>query len=255
MALSQARTSLWRPFQISTKQQDKVREAGNLRVSAIIPAFNEADRIAGTIEALRQVEGIDEIIVVDDGSVDGTANEAKLAGAGRVIVLTENSGKGRALSRGVEEAQGDVLCFVDADLGHSAVQFNKLLIPVLQGEADMVVASWPKGEKKGGFGLVKGIAAAGIRFLTGIRPSSPLSGQRVLRREVWEAGSFAGSGFGVEVGLTVKCLQSGCRMLEVPVVMRHRETGRNLSGFLHRGRQFVQVTRTLWLLWRRKERV
>ena len=227
---------------------------GLVIVSAVIPAFNEADRIEGTIRALRSVKDIDEIIVVDDGSCDGTAACAKEAGAGLVVELAQNSGKGEALSRGVLAAAGDVLCFVDADLGQSAAEFSGLLAPVMRGEADMVVAAWPKSKKKAGFGLVKGLARAGIRILTGFRPDSPLSGQRVLRREVWENGCFSKSGFGVEVGLTVKCLQEGYRVLEVPVEMKHRETGRSFSGFMHRGRQFIQVAGMLWQLWRRTVR-
>ncbi len=226
-----------------------------MKVSAIIPAFNEADRIAGTIGALRQVRHIDEIIVVDDGSRDETSLNAALAGVEQVIRVEQNGGKGEALSRGVDAAAGEILCFVDADLGSSAVEFDKLIGPVLAGEADMVVASWPKPKKKAGFGLVKGMAAVGIRFLTGYRPVSPLSGQRVLRREVWEQASFTRSGFGVEVGLTVRCLQNGYRLLEVPVEMSHRQSGRSLAGFSHRGRQFIEVTRILWRLWQRKVRL
>ncbi len=226
-----------------------------MKVSAIIPAFNEADRIAGTIGALLQIRQIDEIIVVDDGSHDETARIAAVAGAEQVIRVEQNGGKGEALSRGVDAAGGEILCLVDADLGSSALEFNKLIGPVLAGEADMVVAAWPKPRKKAGFGLVKGMAAAGIRLLTGYRPVSPLSGQRVLRREVWEQGSFARCGFGVEVGLTVRCLQSGYRLLEVPVEMSHRQSGRSLAGFSHRGRQFIEVTRILWRLWQRKVRL
>jgi glycosyltransferase involved in cell wall biosynthesis len=226
-----------------------------VKVSAVIPAFNEADRIAGTISALCSIREIDEIIVVDDGSGDDTATRAKEAGAGLVVVLPENRGKGEALARGAAAASGDVLCFVDADLGSSASEFARLLVPVLQGEADMVVAAWPNTKKKAGFGLVKGMARTGIRMLTGFRPQSPLSGQRVLRREVWEDGCLKRSGFGVEVGLTVNCLRKGYRLLEVPVEMRHRESGRSFSGFMHRGRQFVQVVSMLWQLWRRKVRL
>lgn len=226
-----------------------------MRISAIIPAFNEEKTIGQTVRALSEIEGISEIIVVDDGSKDGTSEAARLAGAS-VLTLAANAGKGGALAKGVGAASGDVLCFVDADLGETASEFRRLIQPVVHDEVDMVVAAWGRPGRRAGFGLVKGLASWGIYLLTGYRPDSPLSGQRVLRRKVWDHANYACSGFGVEVGLTVECLRAGFRIREVPVSMRHRETGRNLSGFMHRGKQFVQVTSTLWrMLLHRKERL
>ncbi|MDW7652358.1 MAG: glycosyltransferase family 2 protein [Bacillota bacterium] len=220
-----------------------------MKISAIIPAYNEELRIGDTVRALLSVPEINEIIVVDDGSADQTAVRAKEAGAQRVIVLDKNRGKGGALSRGVEEAKGDVLCFVDGDLGSSAGQFGKLLVPVLQGDADMVVASFPRAKRPAGIGLVRGVAVWGINKLAGFRPTAPLSGQRVLRRDIWDKALCARDGFGVEVGLTVDCLRNGFRMKEIPVNMSHRESGRDWQGFKHRGKQFVSVSRTLLRLW------
>lgn len=226
-----------------------------MKISAVIPAFNEEKTIEETVHALSSIDVITEIIVVDDGSGDGTSGAARLAGA-TVLTLVNNIGKGGALAKGVGAACGDILCFVDADLGETASEFRRLIEPVVHGEADMVVAAWAKSGRRAGFGFVKGLASWGIYMLTGYRPDSPLSGQRVLRREVWDHANYACSGFGVEVGLTVECLRAGFRIREVPVSMSHRETGRDLSGFLHRGRQFVQVTRTLWrMLLHRKERL
>lgn len=223
-------------------------------ISAIIPAFNEEQSIGRTIAALRQISGIDEIIVVDDGSSDRTAGAAAQAGAGQVIRLEKNRGKGHALAVGARQARGDILCFADADLGDTAGEFAKLLLPVLQAEADMTVARFPPPRRRAGMGLVKGLAGYGIYRLSGYRPNSPLSGQRVLRRCVWEAAAHAREGFGVEVGLTVGCLRAGFRLTEVPVRMSHRETGRDWHGLAHRGKQFLHVLRTLWRL-KKKERV
>jgi hypothetical protein len=144
-----------------------------------------------------------------------------------------------------------VLCFVDADLKETAAEFAKLLAPVLAGKVDMTVAAWPKGGRRAGFGLVVGLAALGIWVLTGWRPHSPLSGQRVMRRVVWENANLEHCGFGVEVGLTVETLRAGYRIMEVPVKMKHRVTGRNFQGFAHRGKQFIHVLCTLWRMWRR----
>ncbi len=226
-----------------------------MKISAIIPAFNEEKTIKYTIRALFAIEAISQIIVVDDGSEDSTAEIARLAGA-EVLRLVSNLGKGGALAKGVEASSGDVLCFVDADLGDTAAEFRKLIMPVISGDADMVVASWPKAGRSSGFGLVKGLATKGIFLLTGYQSNAPLSGQRVLRRIVWNQANYNIFGFGVEVGLTVECLRAGFRMKEIPVYMKHRETGRDFQGFLHRGRQFFHVAYTLWrMLPYRKERV
>jgi len=221
-----------------------------MKVSAVIPAFNEESGIADTVRALRAIREITEIVVVDDGSSDNTGLAAQKSGADVVLRLKQNSGKGEALSRGVKRAGGEVICLVDADLGQTAQQFALLLEPVLKGEADITVGSWQQPPEKAGFGLVQGLAGWGIEALTGFSPVSPLSGQRVIRRDVYEQCGFQ-DGYGVEVGLTIDCLRRGYRLLEVPVQMRHRQSGRNLAGFWHRGRQFVQVARALWQSWRK----
>lgn len=217
-------------------------------ISAVIPAYNEAATIQKTISALASLGLIDEIIVVDDGSRDETAQRARDAGA-FVISLPQNGGKAKALAAGVKEARGEILCFADADLGESAREFRHLIPPVLAGRADMTVAVFPPAKRKGGFGVVKGLAVFGISRLGGYKAAAPLSGQRVLRRIVWETSAPALTGFGVEVGLTVECLRHGFTLLEVPVQMTHRETGRDLDGFRHRGRQFWDLLLTLGNLW------
>jgi len=220
-----------------------------MTIAAIIPAFNEEKTIRDTIQALQSIKLIDEIWVIDDGSTDQTAEIAAAAGAS-VHKLAQNRGKGGALAMGVNLAKADILCFVDADLGSSAKEFALLIPPVLNKETDMAIAAFPPAKRRGGFGLVKGLARYGIVKLCGYRPHSPLSGQRVLRRCVWEKiNCCSAQGFGVEVGLTVECLRNGYRLQEIAVEMTHRETGRDLAGFVHRARQFVDVARTCGYLW------
>ena len=117
-----------------------------------------------------------------------------------------------------------------------------ILRPVLVGDADMTIAVLPRPANSGGFGLVKGLARWGISsFGGGFKALAPLSGQRALTRAAWEASTPFASGYGAEVGLTVRALRAGLRVLEVPAAMTHAATGRDLSGFAHRGRQFVHV--------------
>jgi hypothetical protein len=215
-------------------------------VIALIPAHNEAQRIVATVEAVRAVPSIDRILVIDDCSEDGTAELAHAAGA-EVIRLESNIGKGGALQAGLDSVreQADVLVLLDGDLGSTAREAGVLVDPVLAGEADMTIATLPKPPGSGGFGLVKGLARWGIRRLSGFEATAPLSGQRALSRAAWTAATPFATGYGVEVGLTVRAARAGMRLIEVPTAMGHAATGRDLAGFLHRGRQFVQVARAL----------
>ncbi|MTI79392.1 MAG: glycosyltransferase [Firmicutes bacterium] len=218
----------------------------NPKVSAIIPAYNESEHIYQTVSALLNISEINEIIVVDDDSLDDTALKAEQAGA-EVIKLLQNEGKGGALTRGVNESTGDVLLLLDGDLGESARHARELLMPVVVGEVDMSVAKFPRSNKKAGFGLVKGLARAGIRHFAGIEVEAPLSGQRAITRQVAKDIIPFASGYGVEVGLTIRVARLGYKIVEVPVAMTHAETGRDLAGFKHRGKQFVHVAKELFL--------
>ncbi len=215
-----------------------------MRVSIIIPARNEADRIAQTITALlsskpKEVTAL-EIIVVDDASEDTTSEVATKAGATKVLRLNRPSGKGAALRQGVAEAQHEWLLFVDADLGESARTLWLLLQPLQSGEADMTIAAPPPDPSGGGFGIVKTFAGWAIRTTTGFCPSAPLSGQRGLRRTVLERVTLA-DGYGVETALTIDALRAGFRVVEVPIAFGHRALGKSWRGFRHRAKQLWDI--------------
>lgn len=217
-----------------------------MRVVALVPAFNEAARVAATVRAISEVEAVDEVVVVDDGSADQTAERAREAGA-TVVALDANRGKGEALEAGMGTV-GDVeiVALLDADLGETARQVHRLLEPVLSGRADMTIATFPRPAGKAGFGLVKGLARWGIRQSGGdFDAQAPLSGQRVLNRAALDACRPFESGYGVEVALTIRALRAGLRVEEVPTTMAHAATGRDLAGFAHRGQQFVHVAAAL----------
>ena len=212
---------------------------------AIVPAKDRADTVGATVAALRVVDGVDEVVVVDDGSSDATAAEAAAAGA-RVVRLVRNRGKGGAVTAAVAAApQADVYLLIDADLGTTAGLADALLRPVHADEADMTIAVLPGAGRKGGFGSVRRLAAGGIRRATGFEPRAPLSGQRAVRGELLRS-LVLGERFGLEVGLTIDALRAGARVLEVDVPMDHRHTGRRLAGFRHRGNQGVDIARALW---------
>lgn len=219
-------------------------------VSVIIPAFNEQQRIKTTIETAFSLEHVSEVIVVDDGSTDKTYQEAIQTKA-TVFQLAANQGKGAALNQGINRANSDIFLLLDADVGESAIEAQKLLTPVLEGEMDMTVAKFPTAEQKGGFGVVKTLAAWGVKKITGQSFSAPLSGQRVLTKDVIKAVDKFAPGFGVEVALTIAAWQAGFKIQEIPVQMYHRFTTRDWSGFWHRGQQFKDIAFVLASLIRR----
>ena len=220
-------------------------------ISILIPAYNEATRIADTIRSVRAVElpADVEIVVVDDGSNDNTAQVAEKAGADTVL-RKSNGGKGAALNAGLQLSTGEFLVLLDADLGSSAAEFAKLIAPVLSGEADMTIATFPERPGRGGgMGLVVRLARWGIDKLTGRQMRAPISGQRALKRSVLlSTGGFA-SGWGVEIGLTVRALRSGFTVLEVATDMDHRVTGRSYADILHRAAQLWAAAIVLIDLW------
>jgi hypothetical protein len=217
-----------------------------VRAVALVPAHNEAERIGATVRAIASVPEVVRMLVIDDGSTDATADRAAQAGA-EVVRLPRNVGKGDALNAGLAALDEipDVLLLLDADLGPTAAEAGSLIAPVASGEADMTIATLPPPERKSGFGLVVRLARAGIRRLARFEATAPLSGQRALGPRALAAGTPFAHGFGVEVALTVRVVRAGGRVVEVPTTMRHAATGRDLAGFLHRGRQFLSVARVL----------
>ncbi|MDR3037148.1 MAG: glycosyltransferase family 2 protein [Coriobacteriales bacterium] len=255
-----------------------------MSVIALIPAYNEAGTIGATVEAVHAIPEVTGVLVIDDGSRDATAQLARDAGA-EVIHNAKNRGKGAALQHGIEhldmrgsnsgggdssasEAQAatsahppaqptghplaqpavhpDIVLLLDGDLGSSASEAQALLYPVLDGLADMTIGVLPKPPGSGGFGVVKDLARSAIRdWGGGYDAQAPLSGQRALSWECLQAVLPFAEGYGVEVALSIRALQADFRLLEVRVDMQHRVTGRDLAGFIHRGRQYLDVYRTI----------
>ena len=225
------------------------------RVAVIIAAKDEATRIMTTISAVRAIDEVDLVIVVDDGSSDETS---RLAGEAGAVVLRHrrNRGKAAAMATGARAAaERDVsdpattgrprlLMFVDADLEGSATSLAVLIAPVASRQADMTIATLPPQLTSGsGHGFVVRLARNGIERLTGWTPTQPLSGMRCLSRETFEAVTPLASRWGVEVGLTIDVLGAGLRVLEVPCELQHRVSGSDWRGQVHRARQY----RDVWL--------
>jgi glycosyltransferase involved in cell wall biosynthesis len=227
-------------------------------VAVVIPARNESDRIAATVRAAAGLPGVDLVIVVDDGSTDGTATAAQDAGAS-VLRHARNRGKAAAMETGAEAVRlldhndrrdrPRHLLFLDGDLAETAAGAAPLAEPVRAGRADMTIAVFSTRVKQGGHGFVVGLSGSGIMRATGWRPAQPLNGQRCLTRAAFEAARPLAPGFGVETGLTIDLLRRGMRIEEVEVPLGHRATGGDWRSQTHRARQFVDVGRALAVRW------
>jgi glycosyltransferase involved in cell wall biosynthesis len=237
-------------------------------VAVVIPARDEADRIAETVQAAAGLPGVDIIVVVDDGSRDETAALARDAGAS-VMRHSRNRGKAAAMETGAEavrlieagppaagtqagppaagsQAAGPRhLLFLDADLAQTAAEAAPLIEPVRAGRADMTIAVFSDRVKQGGHGFVVALSGSGIMRATGWRPAQPLNGQRCLTRVAFEAARPLAPGFGVETGLTIDLLRQGMRITEVEVPLAHRATGTDWRSQVHRARQFTDVAKAL----------
>jgi Glycosyl transferase family 2 len=196
-------------------------------VAVLVAARDEAEGIGATVEALRREFPGVEVIVADDGSRDGTADAAEAAGA--VVLRLPRRGKGQALSAAERAAPPGLILFCDADLAGDVRLLTEM-------PADVVVARFAEREG-GGFGIAKRTAALLIRLLSGFDAAEPLSGQRALSQDARAACFPVAPGFGVETRMTIDAVRAGLRVREIELYVTHRPTGRDLRGFLHRGRQ------------------
>ncbi|MFE5328023.1 glycosyltransferase family 2 protein [Embleya sp. NPDC056575] len=223
--------------------------------AVVIPAYDEARRITATVDAARSITGVDLVVVVDDGSADDTAGLARAAGA--VIARHgRNRGKAGAMETGaavvaaIDLREGREhprhLLFLDADLEGTAAAAAALVEPVRAGRAAMTIAVLPpQARAGGGHGFVVRAARDGIARASGFAATQPLSGQRCLTREAFEAALPLADGFGVETGLTIDLVRKGFAVEEVEVELHHRVTGTDFAAQRHRARQYAHVARAL----------
>jgi len=172
-----------------------------MNVTAIIPAYNEEQTIAGVVRCVKQVDKIQKVIVVSDGSTDKTAEVARECGAD-VIELKENVGKGGAIKAGVSECGTEIILFLDADLiGLTEQHVRDLIQPVLDNQADMTVGIFRNGR------MVTDLAQKVTPYL---------SGQRAMRKSIIEKiPNMDIARYGVEVALTKYLKKYSARVMEV----------------------------------------
>jgi glycosyltransferase involved in cell wall biosynthesis len=234
----------------------------NTGVIVIVAAHNEADRIGATLAALAEAFAGASVWVADDGSTDATATIARAAGA-EVVGGERRAGKGAAVTRAARVAlaasAGDakrahvasaregapdapIVLLCDGDLGASAARLGPLVEAVRSGDGDLAVAAF-SARAGGGLGIAVGFARWAIRRRCGFVASAPLSGQRAVRMSLLADLLPFAAGYGMEVGMTIDAVHTRARVTELDLDLTHRHTGRTLGGFLHRGRQLLDVAR------------
>jgi glycosyltransferase involved in cell wall biosynthesis len=198
-----------------------------------MPAYNEASTIEEAVRRVCAVPLHKEIIIVDDGSTDGTREVLKgLAGNGslgsdslnevRVLFLPENQGKGAAIKAGVAHISGEVVVIQDADLEYDPQDYGKLLEPIIAGHADVTYGSRFSG---GGPHRVlyfwhyigNQLLTLFSNMITNLNLSDMEVGYKVFKAEVLRGIEIKSKRFGFEPEITVKVAKRGCRIYEVPI--------------------------------------
>ncbi len=192
------------------------------KVSIIIPAYNESATIGILLEKVTSIElSVDkEIIVVDDGSTDGTPEIVKHFKDVRLIENEKNMGKGYSLKRGYLESSGNIILFQDADLEYNPSQIKNLVDAILEGRSDVVYGSRFKGNIKN-ISLTNRIGNKILTAVTNVLFNSRLTDMetcyKAFRRDVLEFDKLDSDRFEIEAEITARILKNGHRIIEVPI--------------------------------------
>lgn len=203
-----------------------------MRLSIVIPVFNERATLPTVLENLARVSLDKEILIVDDGSTDGTReylkDMAQLPGEGvRVFFHDRNRGKGAALRTGFREVTGDIVIIQDADLEYDPQDYPALLKPILDGRADVVYGSRFLGgpHRVLFFWHYVGNKVLTLisNMLTNLNLSDMETCYKVFRSEVIKNLTFTSDGFAIEAEMTVKIAKAGYRVYETPISYSGRD--------------------------------
>ncbi len=201
-----------------------------MKVTVLVPTYNEINTIQEILKRV-QAEGIaEEILVVDDGSTDGTRRILQdLDGQDQIKVFLHdnNQGKGSAIRTGIENAHGDVIIIQDADLEYDPRDYRALLQPIQEGLADVVYGSRFLGGPRRPVMFWHMVANKSLTFMTNILYNTILTdmetGYKVFRRHVVEGMNLKSKRFEFEPEFTAKILKRKVRIFEVPITFNPRD--------------------------------
>lgn len=195
-----------------------------VRLSVVVPVFNELRTVERLLKRIREVPLRLEVIVIDDGSTDGTQDllpDLKGTLIDTLVLHEQNRGKGAALRTGFEHATGDVVVVQDADMEYDPREFPLLLAPILSGRADAVYGSRFLG---GAHRVLFFWHYVGNRFLTllsnmftDLNLTDMETCYKMVRRELLHALPLTANRFGIEPELTARLAQAGARIYELPI--------------------------------------
>ncbi|MCL2157212.1 MAG: glycosyltransferase [Methanobrevibacter sp.] len=182
-------------------------------VSVVIPAYNEERTVSNVVNVVKELSYVDEVIVVDDGSIDNTVEEAKNSGA-TVISHTKNQGKGSAINTGFRHSKGDIVAFIDADIyNFDYDKIDSIIRPILEGKTDITKTKFIRES-----GRVTELTAKPLLkfFFPEITFDQPLSGQFAGKRSVLSKIKFE-KDYGVDVGIVLDADAHGIQIEEVDI--------------------------------------
>ena len=194
-----------------------------MKISIVIPVYNEEKTVQEMISKVSQIPFEKEILVIDDGSTDKTAEILHSLQEGSLILLRheQNKGKGAALRTGFSRASGEIIIIQDADLEYNPEDYPALLRPILEGKADVVYGSRFLG---GPHRVLFFWHYAGNRFLTllsnilsNLNLSDMETGYKVFKKEVLNQIKLKSNRFGFEPEFTIKIAKKKMRVYEVPI--------------------------------------
>lgn len=192
-------------------------------LSVVMPVFNERQTIDEIIRRVLAVPLRIELIVVDDGSTDGTRDRLQALAAERgfkLIFQPSNRGKGSALRRGFEEVTGDLVVIQDADLEYSPEEYPELIALICEGRADVVYGSRFLGRHRV-FLFTHYLGNVFLTFVANLFYNTMLTDMetcyKVMRTEVLRSFRLHSDGFGIEPEMTAKIFKRGYRVYEVPI--------------------------------------
>ncbi|MGD9055958.1 MAG: glycosyltransferase family 2 protein [Desulfobacterales bacterium] len=212
-----------------------------MRISVVIPVYNEEPTITEIVSRVQAVDLETEIIIVDDGSTDGTSAHLETIDSTfeNVSILRHdnNCGKGAALRSGLAEVTGEVIIIQDADLEYDPCDYETLLIPILDGRADVVYGSRFLGGPQRVLFFWHYVGNKLITLLcnafSNLNLSDMETGYKVFRKEVIEDIALKSNRFGFEPEFTMKIAKKGFRIYEVPISYSGRtyEEGKKIGWY------------------------
>jgi glycosyltransferase involved in cell wall biosynthesis len=201
-----------------------------MKLSVIIPVYNEVKTIDEIIRRVKATGLVNEIVIVDDGSTDGSRDLlAKLneTESVKVIYHESNMGKGQAVRTGIQNTSGDLILIQDADLEYDPREYPVLLRPIQEGIADVVYGSRFLGAGRRPVLFWNMVANKILTFVTNILYNNILTdmetGYKLFRREIVQDITLHAHGFEFEPEFTVKILKRKARIYEVPITFNPRD--------------------------------